>query len=67
MTTSEYRSILGNRDNHVILGYCFGRNDVELRGQTGLGPATSYVDEETFFGVHNIWPSEVQWENLPIF
>ncbi|MBS9436402.1 hypothetical protein EAE91_04195 [Photorhabdus noenieputensis] len=36
--------IINSADYHVILGYCFSRNDQALRFYINTNPVTSYVD-----------------------
>ena len=43
MRTSEFRTYLENTDVHVVLGYCFSRNDQALRYFKNLEPVVSYV------------------------
>lgn len=43
-TYQEMEEIINSPDYHVILGYCFSRNDQALRFYTNTNPVTSYVD-----------------------
>ncbi|WP_445374376.1 hypothetical protein ACSLVK_20205 [Photorhabdus tasmaniensis] len=43
-TYQEIEEIINSSDYHVILGYCFSRNDQALRFYTNTNPVTSYVD-----------------------
>ena len=43
MRTSEFKTYLENSDVHVVLGYCYSRNDQALRHFKNLAPVVSYV------------------------
>ncbi|MCP1489816.1 hypothetical protein J3D48_006226 [Pseudomonas fluorescens] len=48
LTESDVRGVIGNLGNHVILGYCFSRNEESLRykgAAAPLAPVTSYQSE----------------------
>ncbi|MDI2146134.1 hypothetical protein KBJ94_29235 [Pseudomonas sp. ITA] len=50
LTEADVRGLIANLGNHVILGYCFGRNDEALRykgAEAPLAPVTSYLNELT--------------------
>jgi hypothetical protein len=50
MTESDVRGLIANLGNHVILGYCFSRNEESLRykgAATPLAPVTSYQSRFT--------------------
>lgn len=46
LTESDLRLLIDDLGNHVILGYCFSRNEESLRHTRGLAPVTSYQSEE---------------------
>lgn len=55
MTEPDFRRLTADLGNHVILGYCFSRNDEGLRykeGATPLAPVTSYLSCEILPLVH---------------
>ncbi|AKH64595.1 MULTISPECIES: hypothetical protein [Photorhabdus] len=43
-TYQEMEEIINSPDYHVILGYCFSRNDQALRFYTNTNPVKSYID-----------------------
>ncbi|WP_086107915.1 hypothetical protein [Xenorhabdus vietnamensis] len=43
MSTPSFNRYISDPNRHVILGYCFGRNDEALRYYRNLKPVTSYV------------------------
>ncbi|HBO4886816.1 TPA: hypothetical protein L4V39_002871 [Pseudomonas aeruginosa] len=43
MSVTRFEQIINDKNNHVILGYCFGRNDRLLRAIKKLPPVTSYI------------------------
>jgi hypothetical protein len=49
MREPDFRRLVGDVNNHVVLGYCFSRNDEGLRykgGATPLAPVTSYLSSQ---------------------
>ncbi|PHM44265.1 hypothetical protein [Xenorhabdus szentirmaii] len=47
MTRSDYEREFDD-DNHVILGFCFSRNDRSLLTHTGSAPVTSYLEPASY-------------------
>ena len=45
MDDVSFGKLVSNQDSHVILAYCFGRNDEALRYYRKLEPVTSYVKQ----------------------
>ncbi|UUM22277.1 RHS repeat-associated core domain-containing protein [Mycoavidus sp. SF9855] len=43
MTTDKINEYIKDENKHLILAYCYGRNDEALRSFRGLAPVTSYA------------------------
>lgn len=43
MADNQFGKFVKNKNNHIILGYCHGRNDEALRFYRGLSPVISFI------------------------